>query len=99
MGDHQQPVRLLWRLPARTWLWRDPRGDGDRDRADPSHQRIAQSARATPVLGAVYLVATLFPIIVGFTCMNETLRPGLLPLAIIGLAVAGASVVRLLRVA
>jgi len=98
MGDHQHPVWLFWQLPARNWLCGILAVMGIVI-AQIHLTRGLRSQHAAPVLGAMYLVATLFPIIVGFTCMHETPRSGLLPLAIIGLAVAAVSVVRLLRTA
>lgn len=76
MGDHQDPVWLLWRLPARIGLCGTFAVMGVVITQIYLNRRL-RAQHATPVLGGgMYLVATLFPIIVGFTCTKETPRPG-----------------------
>jgi hypothetical protein len=75
VGDHDHPVWLFWRLPAANWTTgvlaaagivcgQLHLGRGLRDRA------------AAPVLGTMYLVATVLPAVIGFVAMDETPRPG-----------------------
>ena len=75
VGDHEHPVWLLWRLPAANWTTgvlaaagvvcgQFHLSRGLRDRA------------AAPVLGTMYLVATVLPAVIGFAAMDETPRPG-----------------------
>jgi hypothetical protein len=96
VGDREHPVWLLWRLPAANWMTgvlaavgivcgQLHLSRGLRDRA------------AAPVLGMMYVVATVLPAGIGFAAMNETPRPGTFAATGCGLVAAMLGIGWLLR--
>jgi hypothetical protein len=74
-GDHEHPVWLLWRLPAANWTTGVLAAAGIA--CGQLHlSRGLRDRAAAPVLGTMYLVATVLPAVIGFSAMDETPRPG-----------------------
>ncbi len=96
IGDAAHPLWIFWDLPAATWLVGLLTGVGIVLGQVQMTRGLARGA-ATTVLGPMYLVETLLPSLVGVTVMGELPRPGMAPLTVVGLTVALAGALWLLR--
>lgn len=97
VGDHTHPVWLFWRLPWQNWVCGVLAVLGIVI-GQVHLTRGLSRAHAAPVLGIMYLVATIVPTVVGATMLQEVPRPGTFPLALTGLLAAGLGIFRLLKV-
>ncbi|GAA1389889.1 hypothetical protein [Luteococcus peritonei] len=96
IGDAAHPLWRFWELPASTWLVGLLTGVGIVLGQVQMTRGLARSS-ATTVLGPMYLVETLLPSLVGVTLMGELPRAGMMPLTVIGILVALAGALWLLR--
>ena len=96
IGDAAHPLWIFWDLPAATWLVGLLTGVGIVLGQVQMTRGLARSA-ATTVLGPMYLVETLLPSLVGVILMGELPRPGMAPFTVVGLTVALAGALWLLR--
>lgn len=95
-GDHEHPVWLLWRLPAANWTTGVLAAAG----VVCGQLHLSRGLRdraAAPVLGTMYLVATVLPAVIGFAAMDETPRPGTFAATGCGLVAAMLGIGWLLR--
>ncbi len=97
VGDHTHPVWQFWLLPWHNWICGILAVVGIVI-GQVHLTRGLSRAHAAPVLGTMYLVATIVPTVVGATMLQEAPRAGTLPLALAGLLVAGLGISRLLKV-
>lgn len=97
VGDQAHSVWLFWQLPWQNWVCGILAVVGIAIGQAHLTRGLSQ-AHAAPVLGIMYLVATIVPTAIGATLLDELPRPGTLPLAIVGLLVAGLGIFRLLKV-
>lgn len=96
VGDHEHPVWLLWRLPAGNWATGGLAAGGIV--CGQLHlSRGLRERAAAPVLGTMYVVATVLPAVIGFAAMGETPQPGTFGLTACGLVVAMLGIGWLLR--
>lgn len=96
IGDAAHPLWIFWQLPPATWGIGLLTGAGIVLGQVHMTRGLAHST-ATPVLGPMYLVETVFPSVVGVWLLGELPRHGMAPLAVTGLLLALGSAIRLLR--
>lgn len=96
LGDHTHSVWQFWQLPLQNWACGILAVVGIVI-GQVHLTRGLSRAQAAPVLGTMYLVATVGPAVIGATMLQEVPRSGTLPLALAGLLVAGLGIYQLLR--
>jgi len=83
IGDQVHPVWIFWHLPLANWLCGFITAAGIAVGQVHLTRGLARHA-AKPVLGAMYLVETVFPALVGLTILDEHPRTGMGVFVVIG---------------